>query len=80
MAHFLPARVEQSRGEPEVSVLPWQGSGDVVTMARANAFLVVPPEKAGLGGGGMGAGAAAARAGRRCDSDGLAIDEEGDDD
>ncbi len=45
MAHFLPARVEQSRGEPEVSVLPWQGSGDIVAVARANAFLVVPAEK-----------------------------------
>jgi molybdopterin molybdotransferase len=45
MAHFLPARVEQSNGEPEVSVLPWKGSGDVVTIARANAFLVVPAER-----------------------------------
>jgi molybdopterin molybdotransferase len=45
MAHFLPARIEQSNGEPEVSVLPWKGSGDVVTIARANAFLVVPAER-----------------------------------
>jgi molybdopterin molybdotransferase len=45
MAHFLPARVEHSRGEPEVSVLPWQGSGDIVAVARANAFLVVPADR-----------------------------------
>jgi molybdopterin molybdotransferase len=45
MAHFLPARIEQANGEPEVSVLPWKGSGDVVTIARANAFLVVPAER-----------------------------------
>ncbi len=45
MAHFLPARVEQSNGEPQVSVLPWKGSGDIVTIARANAFLVVPAER-----------------------------------
>jgi molybdopterin molybdotransferase len=45
LTHFLPARVQTVRGEPEVSALPWQGSGDVVAMAESNAFLVVPPEK-----------------------------------
>jgi molybdopterin molybdotransferase len=45
MTHFLPARVDVSRGEPEVSALPWQGSGDTVTLARANALLVVPAER-----------------------------------
>ena len=45
MAHFLPARIEQANGEPVVSVLPWKGSGDVVTIARANGFLVVPAER-----------------------------------
>ncbi len=45
LTHFLPARVQTLRGEPEVAVLPWQGSGDVVTVAESNAFLIVPPEK-----------------------------------
>ena len=45
LTHFLPARVQMVRGEPEVSALPWQGSGDVVTMAESNAFLIVRPEK-----------------------------------
>lgn len=45
LTHFLPARVQTVRGEPEVSALPWQGSGDMVAMAGSNAFLVVPPEK-----------------------------------
>ncbi len=46
LTRFLPAQVKQSpAGEPEVSVLPWQGSGDLVALASANAFLVVPPEK-----------------------------------
>jgi molybdopterin molybdotransferase len=45
LTHFLPARVQSVRGEPEVTALPWQGSGDVVTMAESNAFLIVPPEK-----------------------------------
>src|SRR5579885_21859 len=45
LTHFLPARVENVRGEPEVSVLPWQGSGDVVTVAQSNAFVIVSPGK-----------------------------------
>jgi molybdopterin molybdotransferase len=45
LTHFLPARVRTVRGEPEVSALPWQGSGDVVAIAESNAFLVVSPEK-----------------------------------
>jgi len=45
LTHFLPARVRTVRGEPEVSVLPWQGSGDVVTLAESNALLIVSPEK-----------------------------------
>lgn len=45
LTHFLPARVQKVRGEPEVSALPWQGSGDVVTVVESNAFLIVSPEK-----------------------------------
>ena len=45
LTHFLPARVEWPRGEPEVRALEWQGSGDIVALARANCFLVVPAEK-----------------------------------
>ena len=45
LTHFLPARVQNVRGEPEVSALPWQGSGDIVTVAESNAFLIVSPEK-----------------------------------
>jgi molybdopterin molybdotransferase len=45
LTHFLPARVQNVRGEPEVAALAWQGSGDMVAMAESNAFLVVWPEK-----------------------------------
>jgi molybdopterin molybdotransferase len=41
LAHFLPARVEWRGTMPEVRALPWQGSGDVAALARANCFLVV---------------------------------------
>ena len=41
LAHFLPARVEWRGVVPEVKALPWQGSGDITALARANCFLVV---------------------------------------
>jgi molybdopterin molybdotransferase len=47
LTHFVPAELTGAGpgGEPRVSTLPWQGSGDIVAVAHANAFLVVPPEK-----------------------------------
>ncbi len=45
IAHLLPARVDYARAEPEVSALPWHGSGDTVAVAHANAFLLVPADK-----------------------------------
>jgi molybdopterin molybdotransferase len=45
LTHFLPAEVCWEAGEPVVRELPWQGSGDIVALARANAFLVVPESK-----------------------------------
>ena len=45
IAHFVPARVDRSSGEPEVTALDWRGSGDIVTVAQANAFLMIPADK-----------------------------------
>lgn len=42
LTHFLPAQVTWREGEPVVQELSWQGSGDIVALARANCFLVVP--------------------------------------
>lgn len=41
---FLPARLEGEGPEVSVRALPWQGSGDVVALTRANCFLVVPDD------------------------------------
>jgi len=41
MTHFLPARVQFDSGDARVKALAWQGSGDTVTMAKANCFLVI---------------------------------------
>lgn len=45
LAHFLPAELDWSSGEPTVRMLPWQGSGDVVALTHANCFLVVRESK-----------------------------------
>lgn len=45
LAHFLPARVVWRSGTPEVGALPWQGSGDIAALAKANCFLVVGAEQ-----------------------------------
>lgn len=42
LAHFLPAELTWPGGEATVRELPWQGSGDIVALAQANCFLVVP--------------------------------------
>lgn len=45
LTHFLPARVEWQSGEAIVKEKSWQGSGDIVALAQANAYLVVRPER-----------------------------------
>lgn len=42
---FMPARIETREAEPVVSLVGWQGSGDLVGVAEANAFLVVRAEE-----------------------------------
>jgi molybdopterin molybdotransferase len=45
LTHFLPARVEWRGTTPEVKALPWQGSGDIAALARANCFLVIAADR-----------------------------------
>ena len=51
LTHFLPARVEWRDTTPEVKALPWQGSGDVATLTRANCFLVIAADHGQLNAG-----------------------------
>lgn len=46
LTRFLPAKCTfGNAGQlPEVSLVPWQGSGDLAAMAHSNCFLVVPEE------------------------------------
>jgi molybdopterin molybdotransferase len=45
LTHFLPARVSWTDDGPVACEIPWQGSGDVVALAEANCFLVLPSHK-----------------------------------
>lgn len=45
LTRFLPARLEGSHEQPEVELVKWQGSGDLMAAAWANCYIVVPPDK-----------------------------------
>jgi molybdopterin molybdotransferase len=45
LTHFLPAQISWRDETARVSPIVWQGSGDVVAMARANCLMVVPAER-----------------------------------
>ncbi len=54
LTRFLPAVIspaETGHGVPSVAVANWKGSGDIVSIARSNAWLIVPPDRAELAAG-----------------------------
>ena len=53
LTRFLPATLEGGLENPEVDIVPWQGSGDMLAAARANCYLVVPPDREKLAKGEM---------------------------
>jgi molybdopterin molybdotransferase len=53
LTRFLPARLDGGLNDPEVEVVPWQGSGDMLAAAQANCYLVVPPDREKLAKGEM---------------------------
>ena len=53
LTRFLPAVLTGEFEETEVEMVRWQGSGDVAAAARANCYLVVPPDKEKLAAGEM---------------------------
>jgi molybdopterin molybdotransferase len=53
LTRFLPGRLSGEFDRTEVELVRWQGSGDVAAMARANCFLVVPPDRERLAAGEM---------------------------
>lgn len=53
LTRFLPAVLSGEFEEAEVELVRWSGSGDVAAAARANCYLVVPPDKEKLAAGEM---------------------------
>jgi molybdopterin molybdotransferase len=45
LKRFLPAQLSGEFENAEVELLKWQGSGDLATLARANCYIVIPPDR-----------------------------------
>lgn len=45
LTRFLPAVVSREFESAEVERAAWQGSGDIAALARANCYLVIPPDR-----------------------------------
>ena len=44
-ACFLPAKLGGSHEQPEVELVHWQGSGDLMAISHSNCCIAVPPEE-----------------------------------
>jgi molybdopterin molybdotransferase len=53
LTRFLPALLSGEQERVEVELVKWQGSGDMAANARANCYLVVPPDREVLKAGEM---------------------------
>jgi len=45
LKRFLPAILSGEFEQAEVELARWQGSGDIAALAKANCFIVVPPDR-----------------------------------
>jgi molybdopterin molybdotransferase len=45
LTRFLPAQMGGTPERPEVELVRWQGSGDLMAVSRANCYIVVPPDR-----------------------------------
>jgi molybdopterin molybdotransferase len=45
LRRFLPAIVSGEFENSEAHLVAWQGSGDIAATARANCYVVVPPDR-----------------------------------
>ena len=45
LKRFLPAVISGEFEQAEVELAKWEGSGDIAATARANAYLVIPPDR-----------------------------------
>jgi molybdopterin molybdotransferase len=45
LTRFLPATLSGEFAQTEIELAGWQGSGDIASTARANCYIVVPPDR-----------------------------------
>jgi molybdopterin molybdotransferase len=45
LKRFLPALLSGEYENSEVELVRWQGSGDIASVARANCYAVIPPDR-----------------------------------
>jgi molybdopterin molybdotransferase len=45
LKRFLPATLFGEFEQAEVELTDWQGSGDIAAAARANCYVVIPPDR-----------------------------------
>jgi molybdopterin molybdotransferase len=51
LKRFLPAVLSGDFENAEVELARWQGSGDIAALARANCYVVIPPDRARIDAG-----------------------------
>jgi molybdopterin molybdotransferase len=45
LKRFLPATLSGEFERAEVELVRWQGSGDIAATAKANCYIVIPPDR-----------------------------------
>ncbi len=45
LTRFLPAKLGGTHERPEVELVRWQGSGDLMAVSNSNCYIVVPPDR-----------------------------------
>ncbi len=45
LTRFLPAKLGGTHERPEVELVRWQGSGDLMAVSSSNCYIVVPPDR-----------------------------------
>jgi molybdopterin molybdotransferase len=45
LKRFLPAILSGKYEDAQAELVPWQGSGDIAARARANCYIVIPPDR-----------------------------------
>ncbi len=45
LTRFLPGKLSGTHEKPEVELVRWQGSGDLMAASKSNCYIVVPPDR-----------------------------------